>query len=245
MRNTRIFGPFVAVAFSILSTEIHTILNPSDIALILMGWCVWIALIDPLAGLSTTFTAGFGFIVFHAEPHFSFAMRSHTDIVTTGLLVTIGTMVSLITMYRVNQAVVRLNKLTTIDAMDDFLVSASRDQPTVLFAQRAFDAISAELAFIDVRLEKVISTDLPTYDLAVWNRHKPGDHPRVVEISPKGIAIKFENPRIWYELVFTSRRGYGTLPVRRFLLQGVANRVEEFLTVRLRLDKRNQNYWLQ
>lgn len=242
MRNIRILGPFFALTFSILSTEINTVLHPSDVALILTGWCTWIALIDPLAGLTTTAISGFGFIMFHAEPHLSFSTRSHDDVVTTALFVTIGTMVSLITMYRVNQAVVRLNKLTTIEAMDDFLASATRDQPTVLFARRAFDAISAELAFIDVRLEKVMSVDIPTYDLAVWNRHKPGDHPRVVEISPQGIAIKLENPRIWYELVFTSRRGYGTLPVRRFLLQGVANRVEEFLTVRLRLDDRNNNH---
>lgn len=241
MRNTRIFGPFIAVCFSILSTEINTILHASDVALILTGWCTWVALIDPLAGLTTTGTSGFGFIMFHAEPQLSLAARSHNDIVTTALLVSIGTMVSVITMYRVNQAVVRLNKLTTIDAMDDFLASATRDQPTVLFARRAFDAISAELAFIDVRLEKAMSVDIPTYDLAVWNRHKPGDHPRVVEISPQGIAIKFENPRIWYELVFTSRRGYGTLPVRRFLLQNVANRVEEFLTVRLHLDRKNNH----
>jgi len=242
LRRTRAYGPLLILFFSILSGYFTKVLHPADIALVLMGWCTWIALIDPVAGVATSLCAGFGFLMFHAEPRNSFAMRSHDDFVTAILLVGIGVLVSVITMYRVNQAVVRLNEIATIDAMDDFLESATHDQPTVVFARRAFEAISAELAFIDVRLEKNASHGLPTFDLAVWNHHKTGSHPKVVDISSSGIAIKFENPQIWYELVFSSRRGYGTLPVRRFLLQAVANRMEEFLLVRLHLETRNGNH---
>lgn len=238
LQRTRLYGPLLILFFSILSGYFTTVLHPADIALILMGWCTWIALIDPVAGVATSLSAGFGFLMFHAEPRNSFAIRSHDDFVTAALLVGIGIIVSVITMYRVNQAVVRLNEIATIEAMDDFLESATRDQPTIAFAQRAFQAVSAELAFIDVRLEKNAAHDLPTFDLAVWNHHKAGGHPRSIDVSPTGIAIRFENPRIWYELVFSSRRGYGTLPVRRFLLQAVANRMEEFLLVRLRLERR-------
>lgn len=238
-RSTRIYGPLVVILFSFLSSHLSSIVHPTDVALILMGWCTWISLIEPIAGVVTTMSAGVGFLVFHAEPRNSFAVQSHDDIVTIGLIVGIGVMVSVITMYRVRQAVVRLNEVATLDAMDDFLKSATHDQPTIDFAQRAFQAVSAELAFIDVRLEKNMSADLPTYDLAVWNHHKSGNHPRLIDVTPKGIAIRFENPRIWYELVFTSRRGFGTLPVRRFLLQAVANRMEEFLLIRLRLESKN------
>ena len=242
VRRTRTYGPLLVLLFSALSGYTTSILHPADIALMLMGWCTWIALIDPVAGVATSLCAGFGFLMFHAEPRMSFAMRTHDDFVTAALLVGIGIFVSVITMYRVNQAVVRLNEIATIDAMDDFLESATRDQPTVVFARRAFEAISAELAFIDVRLEKNASLDLPKYDLAVWNHHKTGSHPKIIDVTSSGIAITFENPRIWYQLVFSSRRGYGTLPVRRFLLQAVANRMEEFLLVRLRLETRNGHH---
>lgn len=240
-RRTRIYGPLLVLAFSVLSGYASSILHPADIALMLMGWCTWIALIDPAAGVVTSLSAGSGFLMFHAEPRMSFAMRTHDDFVTAALLIGIGVIVSMITMYRVKQAVIRLNEFATIDAMDDFLESATKDQPTVTFAQRAFEAISGELIFIDVRLEKNSSHDLPTYDLAVWNHHKSGNHPKVIDVTSSGIAIKFENPRIWYELVFSSRRGFGTLPVRRFLLQGIANRTEEFLMIRLRLESQNGN----
>lgn len=239
IRDPRVYGPILILLFGVLSGQIDSILHPADVALILMGWCTWVALLDPVAGLLTTISAGFGFLFFHANPTYSLRVQSHDDIVTITLLVGFGIMVSVITMYRVNQAVVRLNERATLDAMDDFLETAMKDQPTIAFAQRAFEAVSAELAFIDVRLEKKTTLGIPTYDLSVWNHHKAGPHPRVIEVSPTGIAIKFENPRIWYELVFSSRRGYGTLPVRRFLLQGVANRMEEFLLIRLRLETKN------
>lgn len=239
LRSTRIYGPVLVIVFSFLSSHLSSILHPADVALVLMGWCTWISLIEPIAGVATTLSAGISYYFFHVEPRDSVTIDSRNDLVTAGLIIGIGIMVSVITMYRVRQAVVRLNEVATLDAMDDFLASATHDQPTIDFAQRAFQAVSAELAFIDVRLEKNMSTELPTYDLAVWNHHKSGNHPRLIDITPTGIAIRFENPRIWYELVFTSRRGFGTLPVRRFLLQAVANRMEEFLLIRLRLESKN------
>ena len=239
VRDPRVYGPFLILLFGIISGQFESILHSADVALILMGWCTWVALAHPAAGVLTTLAAGLGFLLFHAESTKSVSIDSNDDYVTVALLVTIGVMVSFITMYRVKQAVVRLNESVTLNAMDDFLETALKDQPTIAFAQRAFEAVSAELAFIDVRLEKKTSLGIPTYDLAVWNHHKAGSHPRVIDISPAGIAIKFENPRIWYELVFSSQRGFGTLPVRRFLLQGVANRMEEFLLIRLRLESKN------
>ena len=242
LQRTRINGPLLILVFSVLSGFVTSFVHPADVALIMMGWCTWIALIDPVAGVATSLCAGLGFSFFHTEPRYSLMINSHDDFVTTILLVGIGIFVSIVTMYRVKQAVIRLNEFATTDAMDDFLESAMRDQPTVTFAQRAFEAISGELIFIDVRLEKNTSHNLPTYDLAVWNHHKSGSHPKFVDVTSAGIAIKFENPRIWYELVFSSRRGYGTLPVRRFLLQAIANRTEEFLMARLRLETRNGHH---
>ena len=53
--------------------------------------------------------------------------------------------------------------------------------------------------------------------------------PHTIDVGPKGTAVKFEHLGIWYETVLSSRRGYGTLAIRHYMLAAVANRVEELL----------------
>jgi hypothetical protein len=136
---------------------------------------------------------------------------------------------------RARKVLFTLNNLETAHALDSFLESAVRDQPVVEFAQRAFRSLSGELIFIDARLEKSQSTDIPVYDLREWNTTPYKNLPHLIDVTPQGIAVKFDHPGIWYEMVFTSRRGYGTIPVRRYLLGAVCNRVEELLAIQQRL----------
>ena len=140
-----------------------------------------------------------------------------------------------LTSYKARLAVIRLQHKSTEEQMSTFLHNAVRDQPIVDFAQQAFRALAGELIFIDGRLQKTLSTDIPVYDLKEWNFAPHESLPRTIEVGPKGVAVKFEHPGIWYEMVFSSRRGYGTLHVRRYMLAAVANRVEELLITQQRL----------
>lgn len=137
--------------------------------------------------------------------------------------------------YRARRRLMKLHEVNTEYEMQTFLESAVRDQPIIEFAQQAFRALAGELIFIDARLQKTLSTDIPVYDLKHWNTAPAKDLPRTVDVGPRGIAVKFEHPGIWYEIVFSSRRGYGTLAVRRYMLAAVANRVEELLITQQRL----------
>ena len=137
--------------------------------------------------------------------------------------------------YRARRRLMNLHAANTEIQMQSFLESATQDQPIVEFAQQAFRALAGELIFIDARLQKTISTDIPVYDLKYWNTAPAKDLPRTVDVGPKGIAVKFDHPGIWYEIVFSSRRGYGTLAVRRYMLAAVANRVEELIITQQRL----------
>jgi hypothetical protein len=137
--------------------------------------------------------------------------------------------------YRARRRLMKLHTANTEQEMQSFMELAIHDQPIIELAQHAFRALAGELIFIDARLQKTISTDIPVYDLKYWNTATAKDLPRTVDVGPKGIAVKFEHPGIWYEIVFSSRRGYGTLAVRRYMLAAVANRVEELIITQQRL----------
>lgn len=232
------YGPFIAIAFAIISARFSNI-HTDDASIVLVGWCTWIALLSPIAGIITSLFSGAALNFFHMAPRHSLVINKNEDFVLGILVASIGIVVSIATMYRINQALFRLNQRAAISAMDDFIERATRDQPTLAFAQHALEAFAGELIFIDVRLEKNKNTELPTYDVTVWNNLKNSDLPKTIDVPPGGIAVKFHSPKIWYEIVFSSRRGYGNVPVRRILLQGFVNRVETLLAFRLKLEERN------
>ncbi len=158
-------------------------------------------------------------------------------IIATALVSTLVAAFHAVVNRRTRNAILEFNQVAAENAMQSFLESAVHDQPVVQFAQNAFRALSGELVFIDARIEKTITSGIPTYDLKLWNTALSKDLPHVIEIGPRGVAVKFEHPGIWYEMVFTSRRGYGTLPVRRFMLANVCNRMEEVLILHQKLQR--------
>ena len=154
-------GPIVALSTAGLLGRFRDTAGATNVALVLAMVVVVAALAGRTAGFATAIAAALGFNYFHTQPYHSLRIHAARDVVTVGLLVVIGIVVSEIGAWRRRARILSTMRLTAGQSLERTAAllaeGGSADQMWTLI----HDVLMKEMHLVDCRFEATGSSALP------------------------------------------------------------------------------------
>ena len=210
-RGAMTLGPLAVVGCAWATSGVRGSVGTANVALILAGITVAVALVTWVGGLVTSTTAALALNFFHTEPVHTLRISDAGDLLTVVLLGALGIGVSVTTVVRVRTAAIRSRHASSADATRELRALTSA-QPVAELWSLAIDAIANQLELVDARIVTAGSTDLPLIARHRWNE---ADADHTLLLPEGGAVVAFADPRHRCEVVLAPRHGMGALSLDR------------------------------
>jgi hypothetical protein len=214
-----LLGPPAAIALAwLLSIGNHDgdqWLTLANAALAMAVLTVSVALVDWLAGITTSVTAALALNYFHTEPFHTLRVTDDSDVVSIVLLGVLGVAVSAVTAYRIRRDVHQIRADDAVAAAEQLAAALDNDSAAPIVWRSAITATATDLGLV----------------LARPAGGRAGDDPTLI-LPQYGAALKLERRHAqgrW--LVLTPRDGMGPLTLDRRAVMLFAATVELALDV--------------
>lgn len=219
---------FLAWLLSLGHDNVDRGLTLANAALAMALLVVSVALVDWLAGITTSIVAALALNYFHTEPFHTLRVTDSRDIVSIVLLLLLGVSVSVVTARRVRRNVHQIRAADTSAAEHQVAELVGADRSAAQLWQTAITTPSNDLGLVLARVEQALPAELPTIGRPVTS--SPSD-PTLV-LPQYGAALRLERRHSegrW--LVLTPRDGMGSLTLDRNAVMAFAATVELALDV--------------
>ena len=203
----------VAWATSSVGTDSDDRLTLANVAFLLAGITAAAALVDWLAGLTTSLAAALSLNWYHTEPVGSFHVSSRDDVTAVLLLGVLGVGVSTVGARRVRAADRAGRSMSAARARDDIAPVVAGPVAVEGLWHASVTAMSPELGLVEARL----MPGVPTAEVAVVSRQEWTDDATqaALVISPAGAAVRLRGAqRQWLLLEPTAGTGVVTVDRR-------------------------------
>jgi Domain of unknown function (DUF4118) len=155
-------GPIVALGTAGLLARFRDTAGATNVALVLAIIVVLAALAGRTAGFATAITAAMGYNYFHTQPYNSLRIHAARDVVTVGLLVLIGVVVSEIGAWRRRARRLSTLRLTAGQALEKSAALLATGGSVEDMWTLIRDVLMIELHLVDCRYESTNTSALPT-----------------------------------------------------------------------------------
>jgi hypothetical protein len=204
-------------------------LTLSNAALVMAVLTVSVALVDWLAGITTSIASALALNYFHTEPFHTLRVTDDSDIVSIVLLALLGVAVSAVTAYRIRRDVHQIRAGDAEAAAAAMAATLDADRPAGQVWTMALAAPATDLGLVLARVSQSAPPQLPT--IARPTTGRAGDDPTLI-LPEYGAALKLDRRHAegrW--LVLTPRHGMGPLTLDRRAVLLFAATVELALDV--------------
>jgi len=199
-------------------------LTLSNAALAMAVLTVAVALVDWLAGTTTSIAAALSLNYFHTEPFRTLRITDERDVVSVILLGLLGVAVSAVTAYRIRRDVRQIRAGDAAVAGEQLIVGLDNDQPAPHVWTAAIAASATDLGLVLAKVEQSAPPLLPSIARPVGVN--AGGDSRLI-LPQYGAALKLERRYAqgrW--LVLTPRDKLGSLMLDRRAVMLFAATVE-------------------
>lgn len=194
----------------------------ANVALLVGLISVGFAVVDWLAGATTSVAAALSLNFFHTEPLRTLRITDRRDVYSVVLLGSLGLVVSAVTATRVRREVSAVQRENAISAGHAMVTVLATDQPAAQMWAAAINAASNDLSLVGARLASNLPSGMPN----IRRQLVQGDD-QVVTLPSTGAAIALcRDHDVSHWLVVTPRAGHGPLDVDRRAVLTFADAIE-------------------
>jgi hypothetical protein len=215
-------------------------LTLANAALAMAVLTVSVALVDWLAGITTSIAAALALNYFHTEPLHTLRVTDGRDVVSIVLLALLGVAVSVVSAHRIRRDVHDIRAGDAAAAGEQLTASLAGDQPAPRVWTAAIAAPANDLGLVTARVERIAPPLLPTIGRVAATGF---GHDHTLVLPQYGAALKLERRHSegrW--LVLTPRDRVGTLTLDRRAVMLFAATVELALDVSDPIEPNEPNF---
>src|SRR3954453_14760957 len=129
-------------------------LTPANVALVMAVVTVLFALVDWLAGITTSVAAALAMNYYHPEPFHTLRVTDSRDVLSIGLLLALGLTVSAATAFRVRRGVHDIRRADIGAAAAERRATLSEHTPAPLVWSAAIATPANDLGLVPARVER-------------------------------------------------------------------------------------------
>ena len=137
-------------------------LTQANVALVMAALTVLFALVDWLAGLTTSVAAALALNYYHTEPFHTLRVTDSRDVLSIVLLLVLGLTVSAATAFRVRRDVHHIRAADAGAAADELRSTLVKNNPAPLVWSAAIATTANDLGLVLARVERSAPADIPT-----------------------------------------------------------------------------------
>ena len=223
-----IVGPPVAVLAAWLMTLGHNNgsggLTPANVALVMAAITVLFALLDWLAGITTSVAAALSLNYYHAPPLHTLRVTDSRDMLSIALLFGLGLAVSAATAYRVRRGVHHIRKADIGAAAEELRATLTTNNPAPLVWSAAIATPANDLGLVLARVERNAPPDVPAIGRPAGS-YQLLDADLVLPVYGAALRLERRHPEGRW-LVLTPRDGLGPLTLDRRAVMAFADTIE-------------------
>ena len=221
-----LLGPPVALlaaGLMSLGNEGNGALTQANVALVMATVTVLFALVDWVAGITTSVAAALALNYFHTEPIHTLRVTDSRDVVSIALLLVLGGAVSAASALRVRRDVQRIRAADVGAAAQELRAILDEDNPAPRVWSAAIATPASDLGLVLARIERSAPRDLPTVGRP--SGPQPLGNELVLPVDGAALRLERRHPEGRW-LVLTPRRGIGPVRLDRRAVTAFADTVE-------------------
>ena len=199
-------------------------MTQANVALVMAVVTVLLALLDWLAGVTTSIAAALALNYYHTEPIHTLTVTDSRDVLSIALLLLLGLTVSAATAFHVRRDVHHLRAADIEAAAEELRAILAENNP----APRAWSAAIAtpanDLGLVLARVERAAPAGIPTIGRPAGS-YQPLEADLVLPVYGAALLLERRHPQGRW-LVLTPREGLGPLTLHRRAVLAFADTIE-------------------
>jgi len=199
-------------------------LTQANVALVMAALTVLFALVDWLAGLTTSVAAALALNYYHTEPFHTLRVTDSRDVLSIVLLLVLGLTVSAATAFRVRRGVHHIRAADAGAAADELRSTLVKNNPAPLVWSAAIATPANDLGLVLARIERSAPADIPTIGRPAGS-YQLLDADLVLPVYGAALRLERRHPEGRW-LVLTPRDGLGPLTLDRRAVMAFADTIE-------------------
>jgi hypothetical protein len=204
-------------------------MTQANVALVMAAVTVLFALLDWLAGITTSVAAALALNYYHTEPFHTLRVTDSRDVLSIGLLLFLGLTVSAATAFRVRRDVHHIRAADIGAAADELRAILSENSPAPLVWSAAIATPANDLGLVLARIERSAPASIPAIGRPAGSSQLL-DGDLVLPVYGAAVRLERRHPEGRW-LVLTPRDGMGPLTLDRRAVMAFADTVELALDV--------------
>lgn len=227
-----VIGPPAAILAAWLTSLGHAGgggMTQANVALVMAAVTVLFALLDWLAGITTSVAAALALNYYHTEPFHTLRVTDSRDVLSIGLLLFLGLTVSAATAFRVRRDVHHIRAADIGAAADELRAILSENSPAPLVWSAAIATPANDLGLVLARIERSAPASIPAIGRPAGSSQLL-DGDLVLPVYGAAVRLERRHPEGRW-LVLTPRDGMGPLTLDRRAVMAFADTVELALDV--------------
>jgi hypothetical protein len=220
-------GPPAAILAAWLMTQGNSGdggLTQANVALVMAALTVLFALVDWLAGITTSVAAALALNYYHTEPFHTLRVTDSRDILSIALLLVLGLTVSAATAFRVRRDVHHIRAADVGAAAEQLRAILTEDSPAPRVWSAAIATPANDLGLVLARVERSAPVTIPTIGRPAGS-YQLLDADLVLPVYGAALRLERRHPEGRW-LVLTPRDGMGPLTLDRRAVMAFADTVE-------------------
>src|SRR3954451_9617794 len=199
-------------------------LTPANVALVMAVVTVLFALVDWLAGITTSIASALALNYYHTEPFHTLRVTDSRDVLSIGLLLVLGLTVSAATAFRVRRGVHDIRKADIGAAAEELRATLSENNPAPLVWSPAIATPANDLGLVLARVERTAPANVPAIGRPAGS-YQLLDADLVLPVYGASLRLERRHPEGRW-LVLTPRDGMGPLTLDRRAVMAFADTIE-------------------
>jgi energy-converting hydrogenase Eha subunit A len=227
-----IVGPPAAVLAAWLMSRGHAGnggMTQANVALVMAAVTVLFALLDWLAGITTSIAAALALNYFHTQPLHTLRVTDSRDMWSIALLFGLGLTVSAATAFRVRLGMHHIRQADVAAAAEELRATLTENHPAPLVWSAAIATPANDLGLVLAHVERVAPTNVPAIGRPAGSyRSLDGellDGDLVLPVYGAALRLERVHPEGRW-LVLTPRDGMGPLTLDRRAVMAFADTIE-------------------
>jgi hypothetical protein len=222
---------FIGPPVAILAAWLMTLGNDSgnkvtqaNVALVMAVLTVLFALVDWLAGITTSVAAALALNYYHTEPFHTLRVTDSRDMLSIALLLVLGLTVSAATAFRVRRGVHSIRAADAGAAAEQLREVLAADNPAPIVWSASIATPANDLGLVLARVERRAPANIPTIGRPAGS-YQLLDADLVLPVYGAALRLERRHPEGRW-LVLTPRDGLGPLTLDRRAVMAFADTIE-------------------
>ena len=199
-------------------------LTQANVALVMAAVVVLFALVDWLAGITTSVAAALALNYYHTEPFHTLRVPDSRDVLSIVMLLLLGLTVSAATAFRVRRDVHHIRAADVAAAAEELRAVLAENSPAPLVWSAAIATPANDLGLVLARIERSAPAEIPTIGRPAGS-YQLLDADLVLPVYGAALRLERRHPEGRW-LVLTPRDGMGPLTLDRRAVMAFADTVE-------------------